>query len=247
MFDFFYGETQYRQYQQLNDLVSRSDRQIASGIPGEEYLIYDENGGEIRLDLRDVDASTRFSVLWYDPATGDEKTGDPINGGDQINFNSPFSQDTVLLLRREALDTTPPTIVSVELLPGGTQLAILYSKPVEEQSATHVDNYHIDQGITISAALLDETLKRVVLTTSLHLSENGTTTSAKTFILTVNGIRDRADPPNLIAENTQIRYSANLNQLFLPVVQQGLALSAIVLLMVGLLWSRIRLKKHLPF
>lgn len=245
MFDFFYGETQYRRYQQLNDLVSRSERQIASGIPGEEYLIYDENGGEIRLDLRGIDASILFSVFWLDPVTGAEKTGNPIKGGDRVRFDSPFSQDTVLLLRKQALDTTPPTIVSVELLLGESQLAILFSKPVETQSATKVDNYRIDQGITISAAVLDETLKRVVLTTSPHWSENGTLPSLKTFTLTVNGIWDRADPPNMIAADTRITYSANLNQLFLPVVQQGLTLSMIVLLIIGILWSRFHLKNRL--
>jgi hypothetical protein len=245
MFDFFYAETQYRQYQQLNDLVSRSDRQIASGIPGEEYLIYDENGGQIRLDLRGVDASTLFSVFWFDPATGAEKRRDPIKGGDWVSVESPFSQDTVLLLRKEALDTTPPILVSVELLPGGNQLTILYSKPVEEESAVNLANYQIDHGIQILHAVLDGTSTQVVLTTSSHGIGNGTAPAPKTFTLTVNGIRDRANPPNIIAADTRITYNANLNQLFLPVVQQGVTLSLIVLLLIVILWSHFHRRSRL--
>ena len=70
MFDFFYSKTRYRKYQQLNQLVASSLRQIASGIPGQEYLIYDENGGLITIDLSATSAAATFSVLWYDPKTG---------------------------------------------------------------------------------------------------------------------------------------------------------------------------------
>lgn len=242
LFDFFYAQAGYRQYQQLNTLVSRSDRQIASGIPGEEYLIYDEDGGQITLDLRSVASSSTFSVLWFDPTTGAEKSADAVQGGARVNFTSPFPQDSVLRLRKIALDTTPPMIVSVELQ-GESQLEILFSEPVEEQSATNIANYQIDQGITVLSASLDESTKRVLLTTTPHWIGNGTVPAMRTFTLTVNGVRDRANPPNAIAADTQITYTVNVNQLFLPIVRQSWPVSVVVLLLIaGAIWSRFCLR-----
>lgn len=39
MFDLFYRETRCRDYEMMNGLVSRAERQAASGVPGEEYLV----------------------------------------------------------------------------------------------------------------------------------------------------------------------------------------------------------------
>jgi hypothetical protein len=100
MFDFFYGKTRYRRYRQLNDLVSRQERQVASGIPGREYLVYDEDGGPVGIDLSGAPSAARFSTLWFDPATGTEKAGPNLRGGARRSLDSPFEADTVLLLRR---------------------------------------------------------------------------------------------------------------------------------------------------
>lgn len=100
MFDFFYRETRYRAYRRMNDLVEASERQVASGIPGEEYLVYDEDGGRIRLDLTGTADGRSFDVLWYDPASGESRTGSPVRGGATLSLDSPFGEDTVLLLRR---------------------------------------------------------------------------------------------------------------------------------------------------
>ncbi|MFQ5963712.1 MAG: fibronectin type III domain-containing protein [Candidatus Scalinduaceae bacterium] len=111
MFDFFYSKTQYRQYQKLNSLVSSSARQIASGIPGQEYLVYDEDGGSITIDLSGTASSDAFSVLWYDPKdNGIEQAGGSVNGGASRTLTSPFSSDSVLLLGGVPPDATPPTI-----------------------------------------------------------------------------------------------------------------------------------------
>ncbi|MGH7927670.1 MAG: putative collagen-binding domain-containing protein, partial [Candidatus Binatia bacterium] len=98
MFDFFYSKTQYRQYEQLNSLVSRDARQVCSGIPGEEYLVYDEGGGSITINLAEAPSSSTFSVLWYDPRSGAKQSGADINGGATRTLTSPFSGDSVLLL-----------------------------------------------------------------------------------------------------------------------------------------------------
>lgn len=99
MFDFFYSKTQCRKYEQLNGLVSSSARQVCSGIKGQEYLVYDEDGGSITIDLSDAPASTNFSVLWYNPATGAEQMGEAVSGGTSRTLTSPISGDSVLLLK----------------------------------------------------------------------------------------------------------------------------------------------------
>lgn len=100
MFDFFYRETRYREYRPMNDRVSAAERQAAAGVPGEEFLVYDEDGGPIRLDLRDVPPDRAFTVLWYDPATGDERTAGSVIGGSVRVFQSPIDGDSVLFLER---------------------------------------------------------------------------------------------------------------------------------------------------
>ena len=108
MFDFFYTKTRYRQYQQLNQLVSKPARQIASGTPGQEYLVYDQDGGSVTINLSGVSSATIFSVLWFDPKAGVERSGESINGGANQTLMAPFSGDTVLLLRRVPADTSLP-------------------------------------------------------------------------------------------------------------------------------------------
>ncbi|MFH1760626.1 MAG: DUF5060 domain-containing protein [bacterium] len=97
MFDFYYTYTNYRQYQQLNSLVSSAKRQIASGIPGKEYLVYDEDGGSITIDLTGAGS---LKVLWYDPKTGKEDSQGTIEGGGSKTLNPPagWSNDAVLFL-----------------------------------------------------------------------------------------------------------------------------------------------------
>lgn len=98
MYDFFYSKTSYRQYQMLNSLVSDSARQICSGMPGREYLVYDEDGGSITIDLSSTAARSAFSVLWFDPKTGTEQNDGSVNGGASHTLSSPFTGDSVMLL-----------------------------------------------------------------------------------------------------------------------------------------------------
>lgn len=109
MFDFFYSKTTYRQYQQMNGLVSSLSRQIASGISGQEYLIYDEDGGSITIDLSAASASSVFAILWFDPKSGVEQSSGSITGGGLRSVSSPFSGDSVLLLKSAPTDTVAPS------------------------------------------------------------------------------------------------------------------------------------------
>ncbi len=109
MLDFFYGQTNYRQYIQFNHLVSSSARQIASGIKEQEYLVYDEDGGSITINLSDTELTDTFKVLWYDPKDGSTQHGESIPGGSVRTVQSPFQSDTVLLLTLGPKDNDAPT------------------------------------------------------------------------------------------------------------------------------------------
>lgn len=100
MFDFWYSHTQYRKHQPLNRLVWREEQQIASGIPGQEFVVYDQDGGVIHLNLSETPQQAVFNSLWFDPASGTEIAAEPAKGKSYPRFKSPFDGDSVLLLKR---------------------------------------------------------------------------------------------------------------------------------------------------
>ncbi|HHC72679.1 MAG TPA: DUF5060 domain-containing protein [Thiotrichales bacterium] len=110
LFDFLYSEVDYRRHQSLNSAVSAADQQVASGIPNEEYLVYDQDGGSVTLDLSAAQGAV-FQVLWLDPVTGTRYPQPDTDGGSQITFNSPIAGDSVLLLRLRT-DPQPATVPS---------------------------------------------------------------------------------------------------------------------------------------
>ncbi|MBN2030874.1 Ig-like domain-containing protein [bacterium] len=96
-------------------------------------------------------------------------------------------------------DETPPTITKVELLLNDF-LKITFSEPIEQTSARTVSNYAISPSVEILyAEFVDGTFQKIFLTTAEH-------TPGQTYTLTINGIRDAANPPNTIASNSQVTY-----------------------------------------
>jgi len=77
-------------------------------------------------------------------------------------------------------DTTPPTIISVTV---HSPVHILFSEPLDVNSATNISNYTIDPNITIYSATLEEDLRTVTLITSAF-SEN------VYYSLEISGIKD---------------------------------------------------------
>jgi hypothetical protein len=94
-----------------------------------------------------------------------------------------------------ASDTTPPGLVSVESRGTPTQVTVVFSEPLEQSSSTTASNYSIDNGVSVSSAVLASDLVTVTLTTSAL-------TESVAYTLTVNNVRDRATNPNSIAPGT---------------------------------------------
>jgi hypothetical protein len=67
--------------------------------PGQEYLVYLPDGGEVTVDLSAV--SGPLAVEWIHTADGTNRPADDVAGGSQSSFRAPFSGDAVLHIRKE--------------------------------------------------------------------------------------------------------------------------------------------------
>jgi len=102
-------------------------------------------------------------------------------------------------------DLTAPTIASVSAV-NATSVQVVFSEPVTTASAQTVGNYAINNGVTISAAVLGGDTVTVTLTTSTLAPGN--------YTLTVNNVADRAPSPNVILPNSQGAFSYALSPVF---------------------------------
>ena len=94
-------------------------------------------------------------------------------------------------------DTTSPLLLAADRdLVDSTLVTLVFSKPVSAATATVVDNYAIDNGITVSQATMGVTPDTVLLTTSALVY-------GPAYTLTVSGIKDLVG--NVIYANTQRR------------------------------------------
>lgn len=96
-------------------------------------------------------------------------------------------------------DTTSPMITAVQIL-DATHIDITFNEEIEKTSAELVQNYQINNGITILQANLDPNNRVVHLVTTSH-------SSGLTYTLIVNNIRDRASNPNYINPNSTQQYT----------------------------------------
>ena len=99
------------------------------------------------------------------------------------------------------LDTNPPVILRCFNI-GTTIVELDFSKTVEAVSATNLANYVFTNGLAVNAASLTSNNSSVLLTTApLAYGSN--------YMLIINGVRDRAIPPNTIAANTRVGFTAS--------------------------------------
>ena len=102
------------------------------------------------------------------------------------------------------LDTNPPVVLNGFNL-GTTNVEVDFSKALEAASATNPANYIFTNGLAITAASLTPNNLSVILTTApLVYGSN--------YTLIINGVRDQAVPPNTIATNTQVCFTASPRQ-----------------------------------
>lgn len=96
-------------------------------------------------------------------------------------------------------DRVAPSIISVS---GGiTWVTVTFSEPVSPDTATNAANYRMDKEVKVLNARLRPGGATVVLTTTRQMDR-------ATYRLSVNGVRDASGAGNLVAESTQVEYSA---------------------------------------
>ena len=100
-----------------------------------------------------------------------------------------------------SLDTNPPVVLRAFNL-GPTNVELDFSKTVEAASATNTDNYSFTDGLAIFAASLAPDNSSVLLATAPM-------TWNSTYSIVVNAVRDRALPPNTMAPNSTVGFTAS--------------------------------------
>jgi beta-galactosidase len=99
------------------------------------------------------------------------------------------------------LDTTPPTVLRAMNI-GTTNVEVDFSKPLEAASAINLANYAFSNNLAIISASLAADGATVMLVTA-PLTYGGD------YTLVINSVRDQAIPPNTIAANTTVNFTAS--------------------------------------
>src|SRR5439155_24163576 len=108
--------------------------------------------------------------------------------------------------RAAVVGTPPPTLLSVTARANPTQAAfwvtLLFAERITPDTATNRNNFRISAGVTISEAVMNSETTVTLNTSAL--------TEGTEYTLTVNGIKYQSAAGNLIAPDTQRKYSLAL-------------------------------------
>ncbi|MFC1654911.1 immunoglobulin domain-containing protein, partial [Myxococcota bacterium] len=162
-------------------------------------------------DGSDVNGQTN-STLRFNAAGGDD--GARFRCVATNSAGSDTSNEALLTVQS---DVTPPTIASVSAPGDPNTVWVVFSEPLETNSASADANYGINNGITVSLAEQQADPATVKLTTA-------TLSTGVTYTLTVNNVTDQAAPPNRIADNSTRDFTWE-DQNLAPVVSAGPDLS----------------------
>lgn len=143
---------------------------------------------------------TVYSDTGISEATTYTYTVSATNGGD---VEGPRSQPLSAATRP---DTEPPVIAGVLAAGNNTRIVVTFTEPIAREGAENPANYGIDNGVTVSEAVLGGDGMTVTLGTSTLAPDIA-------YTLTVSGITDRAATPNSIAPNSTAPFR------FFPYVQ----------------------------
>src|SRR6185436_2011649 len=98
-------------------------------------------------------------------------------------------------------DTVAPTIIATRTKWTMTNIFLTFSEPVDRVTGEEIFNYQIDNGLSINTISLDGTGTNLTMTTAPQ-------TPGTLYTITVNGVLDVAETPNMIANDTQVSFTA---------------------------------------
>jgi len=157
-----------------------------SGIVG--YEIYRDTTADASVLLTTVGDTT----IYIDQTLQEAKTfyyrlkAKNLAGLSSANFSNEISVTT-------GIDNQPPKAGAITAFGENDKVVIEFNERVESSSAENITNYQISEGVTITSATLALDSASVILKTSA-LSES------VAYTVTISGIIDLANTPNLITE-----------------------------------------------
>jgi len=96
-------------------------------------------------------------------------------------------------------DTVPPSLLGAASI-SSNSIHVLFSEPVVPADATDINNYMLNNGVTVLSASMANSNRAVILSTS-------PLTPDTTYTLTVSQIRDLASSPNVLAPSSQATFT----------------------------------------
>ncbi|MFW5866778.1 MAG: DUF4038 domain-containing protein [Armatimonadota bacterium] len=135
-----------------------------------------------RTDAREeIGEFEQDSAPTFQPPTGDE---DP---------------DYVLVLQSARPDTTPPRIASISAGGNPSQVRVRFSEPLAPAGAERAESYSVQPDVMVQGAELSAGGTVVTLRT--------TPMSEREYTLTVSGVADRWEPPNVVEPDTTATFT----------------------------------------
>jgi hypothetical protein len=112
----------------------------------------------------------------------------------------------------QSFDTDPPRLIAVRCSESGTELELEFDEELNQTTAETITNYMIAPSISISNAVLDTTTNTdVILTTGKH--------QTGTYIISVSGVGDDANPMNMIQTSQEKGYTYSPPDVTSPVLE----------------------------
>jgi len=221
-----------------------SDGYVLKDAANMHYVFYKEDTDSVRMDLSGMDGSRPAVAIDTKKAYAEIDLG-LRSAGDQT-WEAPYASDWAIAVGTfadpadpGASDTTAPRITSASIArEDRSKVRVNFSEPVDPASATMIDNYQINNEVDVIATALSDDGRQVTLTTSQHRPD-------VEYVLTVNGVQDRASPANTIASDTQVVYQILGHENFLPIVLTSLV-AATTVGVAGSVWFWWH-RKHHPY
>ncbi|MBK8947035.1 MAG: Ig-like domain-containing protein [Ignavibacteriae bacterium] len=201
---------------ELRFKVSTSGGAERPGIPAaqletDEWIhivgVYDGANAMVYLNGQLMDTHPLTGTVNTGQVANIGKSGDSYFQGSIDNvqvFAKALTQEEINYLHTEFvhifIDYDSPEISSVSSAGANNIVFVNFNEEVDKLSAENTTNYNIDNGISVNSAQITIDGKSVILKTS-ELLEN------KTYNLTVNEVKDLADIPNTILENSTKTFS----------------------------------------